>query len=90
MDDVHNTLNSTDGEGELRKEIVDDAFRVFQKAMPFIAKALMESTIPQTFLEEFRICRNSGGIWIKAVHHTLPFSTTGKNVFLWQFGELFT
>jgi hypothetical protein len=50
----------------------------------------MESTIPQTFLEEFRICRNSGGIWIKAVHHTLPFSTTGKNVFLWQFGELFT
>ncbi len=48
MDDVHNTVNSTDGEGESRKSNIDEAFRVFQKSMlTSIARAHMESTIPQ-------------------------------------------
>ncbi len=50
MDDVHNTLNSTDGERESRKGILDEAFRVFLKSMPPIARAHMESTIPQALL----------------------------------------
>jgi len=58
MDEVHNTVTLSDGEGDSRKGIVSDAFTVFQKAMPPIARAHMESTIPQALLDEFRFCRN--------------------------------
>jgi hypothetical protein len=74
MDEVHNTVTLSDGEGDSRKGIVSDAFTVFQKAMPPIARAHMESTIPQALLDEFRFCRNSGGIWKGAVHHTSLFN----------------
>jgi hypothetical protein len=74
MYDVQKTVSSTDGEGEARQGILDDAFRVFREAMPPIARAHMESTIPQALLDEFRICRSSGGIWKGAVHHTSLFN----------------
>ncbi len=65
-------------EGSSRKVELDDAFRAFQEAMPPIARAHMESTIPQALLDEFRICRNSGGIWKGAVQHTSLFNYWGK------------
>lgn len=87
MDDVHNTVNSIEGEGESRKGIVIDAFKAFQKAMHPIDRAQIWNPL---FGKLYLMSIESVGLrWDLERNSSSHFLIQLlEKVLRWQFGKL--